>query len=231
MTVMTEGNGGRGKTMLTSANRESAKQDWAKLDSPKQDASRQESSRSLRALCKQTLIIPAVRKAEHVDQAVAANGKIVYLLTGDLENSESMIQKILAADKLPIVNLDLLNGFSRDRYAVNYLKRAGARGIISTHLDPLRHALSIGLYAVQRTLLLDSGAMDTITHQLRNSQVDALEVLPAQVAPKMLDRVRSLSLDLPIVGGGLIQTMKEVEDLLAAGLSAISTSNPQMWIR
>jgi len=25
--------------------------------------------------------------------------------------------------------------------------------------------------------------------------------------------------------------MKEVEDLLAAGLSAISTSNPQMWIR
>jgi len=186
-------------------------------------------------LCQQTLIIPAVRKAEHVDQAVAANGKIVYLLTGDLENSETMIQKILAADKLPIVNLDLLNGFSRDRYAVNYLKRAGARGIISTHLDPLRHALSIGLYAVQRTFLLDSGAMDTITNQLRNSQrnsqVDALEVLPAQVAPKMLDRVRSLALDLPIVGGGLIQTMKEVEDLLAAGLSAISTSNPQMWIR
>lgn len=193
------------------------------------------SERSLRALCQQTLIIPAVRKADHVDQAVAARGKIVYLLTGDLENSEAMIQKILAADKLPIVNLDLLNGFSRDRYAVNYLKRAGARGIISTHFDPLRHALSIGLYAVQRTFLLDSGAMDTITNQLRNaqphSQVDALEVLPAPVAPKMLDRVRSLSFDLPIVGGGLIQTMKEAEELLATGLSAISTSNPQMWIR
>jgi glycerol uptake operon antiterminator len=210
MTATVEGNGGRGKTM-------------------------QESSRALRALCRQTLIIPAVRKTEHVEKAIAANGRIVYLLTGDLENSESMIQRILAADKLPIVNLDLLNGFSRDRYAVNYLKRVGARGIISTHFDPLRHALSIGLFAVQRTFLLDSGAMDTITNQLRNSQpnaqVDALEVLPALVAPKMLDRVRTLALDLPIVGGGLIQTMKEVEDLLAAGLSAISTSNPQMWIR
>jgi glycerol-3-phosphate responsive antiterminator len=42
--------------------------------------------------------------------------------------------------------------------------------------------------------------------------------------------VRALSLDLPVVGGGLIQTMKEVEDLLAQGLSAISTSNPLMWI-
>jgi glycerol uptake operon antiterminator len=231
MTTTTEGSGGRAKTMPGPARRDSTKQDSSSQDLPKSEPSKSDPLRSLRALCLQTLIIPAVRKAEHVDQAVAANGKIVYLLTGDLENSESMIQKILAADKLPIVNLDLLNGFSRDRYAVNYLKRAGARGIISTHLDPLRHALSIGLYAVQRTFLLDSGAMDTITHQLRNSQVDALEVLPAQVAPKMLDRVRSLSLDLPIVGGGLIQTMKEVEELLAAGLSAISTSNPQMWIR
>jgi glycerol uptake operon antiterminator len=191
----------------------------------------QEPLTPFRVFCQETLIIPAVRKPEHVDQAIAANGKIVYLLTGDPENSESMIQKILAAGKLPIVNLDLLNGFSRDKYAVNYLKRVGARGIISTHLDPLRHALSIGLYAVQRTFLLDSGAMDTITNQLKNTSVHALEVLPASVAPKMLDRVRSLSLDLPVVGGGLIQTLKEVEELLAAGLSAISTSNPQMWIR
>ena len=180
MTVATEGNGGRGKTV-----QESSKQPSSRQESSKSEL-KLESSRALRALCQQTLIIPAVRKVEHVDQAIAANGKIVYLLTGDLENSESMIRKILSADKLPIVNLDLLNGFSRDRYAVNYLKRAGARGIISTHFDPLRHALSIGLYAVQRTFLLDSGAMDTITNQLRNSQVDALEVLPAQVAPKML---------------------------------------------
>ena len=131
----------------------------------------QEQQTPLRVFCQATPIIPAVRKFEFVDQAIAAHGKIVYLLTGDPENCEAMIQKILAADKLPIVNLDLLNGFSRDRYAVNYLKRAGARGIISTHLDPLRHALSIGLYGIQRTFLLDSGAMDTITNQLKNTPV------------------------------------------------------------
>jgi glycerol uptake operon antiterminator len=185
----------------------------------------------LRIYCAECPIIPAVRKPEHVEQAAAARGRIVYLLTGDPENCEWMIQKIVNAGKLPILNLDLLNGFSRDRYAVNYLKRVGARGIISTHLDPLRHALSIGLYAVQRTFLLDSGAMDTITNQLKNTPVHALEVLPALVAPKILPRVRDLSADLPIVGGGLIETMKEVEELLTQGLSAISTSKPEMWIR
>lgn len=194
----------------------------------------QEQQTPLRVYCQATPIIPAIRKAEFLDQAIAAHGKIIYLLTGDPENCESMIQKVLTAGKLPVVNLDLLNGFSRDRYAVNYLKRAGARGIISTHLDPLRHALSIGLYAIQRTFLLDSGAMDTITNQMKNTpanaSVDALEVLPALVAPKILPRVRAISPELPIVGGGLIQSMKEVEDLLAQGLSSVSCSNPQMWI-
>lgn len=190
-----------------------------------------ESLTPLRVYCAESPILPAVRKLDHVDLAIAARGKIVYLLTGDPENCESMIHKIVNAGKLPILNLDLLNGFSRDKFAVNYLKRVGARGIISTHLDPLRHALSIGLYAIQRTFLLDSGAMDTISNQLKNTPVHALEILPAQVAPKMLDRVHTINPDLPVVGGGLIQTMKEVEELLAAGLSAISTSKPEMWIR
>jgi len=185
----------------------------------------------LRVFCRHTPIIPAIRKQELVEQAAASRGKLVYLLTGDPDNIEPMIRMILAADKIPLVNLDLLNGFSRDKFAVNYLKRVGARGIISTHLDPLRHALAIGLYAIQRTFLLDSGAMETISNQLRNSPVHALEVLPALVAPKMLDRVRAVSADLPVVGGGLIQTMKEVEELLAAGLSAVSTSNPVMWLK
>jgi glycerol uptake operon antiterminator len=185
----------------------------------------------LRLFCAENPIIPAVRKPEYIELAAAAHGKIIYLLTGDPENSEGMIQRLLGAGKLPMVNLDLLNGFSRDKYAVNYLKRIGACGIISTHLDPLRHALSIGLYAIQRTFLLDSGAMDTISNQLKNTPVHALEVLPALVAPKMLDRARAVSANLPVVGGGLIETMKEVEALLAQGLSAVSVSKPEMWIR
>ena len=185
----------------------------------------------LSVFCKETPIIPAIRKPELVDQAIASRSRLIYLLTGDPENVEAMIRRITDAAKVPIVNLDLLNGFSRDKYAVNYLKRVGAGGIISTHLDPLRHALAIGLYGIQRTFLLDSGAMDTISNQLKNSPVHALEILPAMVAPKMLERVRAISPDLPVVGGGLIQNMKEVEALLAQGLSAVSTSHPEMWIK
>jgi glycerol uptake operon antiterminator len=184
----------------------------------------------LRILLQKTPIIPAVRKPEHLDLAIAAHGKAIYFLTGNPENCESMIQQALAAGKVPIVNLDLLNGFARDKFAVNYLKRCGARGVISTHSDTLRHVHSIGLYAIQRTFLVDSGAMNTITDQLKNTPVDAVEVLPAPVAPKLLDRVRSISPDTVVTGGGLIASLKEAEDLLLQGLVAVSIGNPEMWI-
>jgi len=184
----------------------------------------------LRILLQQTPIIPAVRNPEHLDLAIKAHGKVIYFLTGNPENCESMIQQVLAAEKAPIVNLDLLNGLARDKFAVNYLKRCGACGIISTHVDTLRHARSIGLYSVQRTFLVDSGAMNTITAQLKNTPVDALEVLPAQVAHKLLERVRGISPDTVVTGGGLIGTLKEVEELLLQGLVAVSIGNPEMWI-
>jgi glycerol uptake operon antiterminator len=184
----------------------------------------------LRVFLEGSPIIPAIRKEENLEKAIAAHGKIVYFLIGDPESCEAMIAKVLAAGKLPFLNLDLLNGFSRDKYAVNYLHHCGARGIISTHLDPLRHAHATGLYTIQRSFLLDSGAMDTMANQLKNTTADALEVLPAMAAPKVLVRVKNIAADLVVVAGGLISCMKEVEDLLAQGIGAVSISDPHMWI-
>ncbi len=184
----------------------------------------------IRSLLVGTGIIPAVRKPELLDRALAAHGKILYLLCGDPENIGDLLQRTLAAGKLPIVNVDLLSGLSRDYHALNYLEKRGAKGIISTHGETLRHAQSLGLYVIQRTFLLDSGAMDNICHQMKNSTVDALEVLPAVAAPKLVGRVKSIPTEIPLVGGGLISSMREVEDLLARGLAAVSISDSQLWI-
>ena len=82
---------------------------------------------------------------------------------------------------------------------------------------------------IQRTFLLDSGAMDTITNQLRIRRCMRLRFCRPWSRQNAGTGARD-PLDLPVVGGGLIQTMKEVEELLAQGLSAVSTSKPQMWI-
>lgn len=185
---------------------------------------------SLAPLLQECGIIPAVRKPEHLDRALGAHGRIIYLLCGDPENIGDMMQRINAADKLPMVNIDLLDGLSRDVACLRYLQRRGARGIISTHGEPLRHGQSMGLYTIQRTFLLDSGAMDAISHQLKHSSIDALEVLPALALPKLIERGVNSTMRMPLVGGGLVTSLREAQDLLSQGVTAISASNPEMWI-
>jgi len=184
----------------------------------------------LRALLAETKIIPAVRDPGRLDAALAAHGKIVYLLCGNPENIGPLMQRILDAGKMPIVNIDLLGGLSRDSYAIAYLERRGVKGIISTHGEPLRQAQALGLYAIQRTFLLDSGAMDNICNQIRNSQIDALEVLPALAVPKLGFRIKTLFTDISLVAGGLLTNLREVQDLLDLGVVAVSLSDSQLWL-
>ena len=181
-------------------------------------------------LLAETPIIPAIRNPEHLDAAIAAHGKVIYFLCGDPENIVDLLQRTLAGGKLPIVNMDLLSGFSRDAAALSYLQKRGLGGIISTHHESFRHAHALGMYVVQRTFLLDRGAMESVANQLKSTSADALEVLPALAAPRLVDSLRSLRPEMPLVGGGLIQSMREIEELLAQGLCSVSVSNTQFWI-
>ena len=88
---------------------------------------------------------------------------------------------------------------------------AGLGQLLQDLVHPAQHLLGLGAGPV--------GLLPMGVEQL---------AIPAGV---VLARVRAISADLPVVGGGLIETMKEVEELLAQGLSAVSTSNPVMWLR
>jgi len=184
----------------------------------------------LRELLIETPVIPAVRKPENLDAALAAHGRVIYFLCGDPENIVDLLQRSLDGGKLPIVNMDLLSGFSRDASALSYLQKRGLRGIISTHHESFRHARSLGLYVIQRTFLLDRGAMDSVANQLKSTIADAVEVLPAIAAPRLVDVIKTLRPEMPLVGGGLIQSMREIESLLAQGLTSVSVSDTQFWV-
>jgi glycerol uptake operon antiterminator len=86
------------------------------------------------------------------------------------------------------------------------------------------------MYVIQRTFLLDRGAMESVANQLKSTSADALEVLPALAAPRLVESLRMLRPEMPLVGGGLIQSMREIEELLAQGLCSVSVSNTQFWI-
>jgi glycerol uptake operon antiterminator len=159
----------------------------------------------LRQLLEQTRIIPAVRSPEFLIPAATAPGKIIYFLCGNPENLPQMVDVVVSNGKVAIVNLDLVSGLSRDAEAIGFLARRKVQGIISTHLEPLRAARHLGLFAIERTFLLDSAALSSSLRSIDQFVPDALEVLPAAVAPKIVARLRECHSDLPVIAGGLVQ--------------------------
>lgn len=176
-------------------------------------------------------IIAALRNLEGVSNVMAAPTETVYLLFGSPLSIVGLIKSLRDKGKLPLVNLDLLSGFSRDSVNAEYLARCGAAGIISTHYDILRASRNQGLITVQRTFGIDSAAVEAGLRTLTQFQPDAVEVLPAVAAPRVAARFRQVHPNLRVVAGGLLNDLKEAEYLLASGIDAVSVSDPRMWIR
>ncbi len=201
----------------------------ARSSNPKK-AQLAERRRVLTQLLEQTRIIPAVRSPEVLIPAATAPGKIVYFLCGNPENLPQMVDVVVSNGKVAIVNLDLVSGLSRDSEAIGFLARRKVQGIISTHLEPLRAARHLGLFAIERTFLLDSAALQSSLRSIEQFIPDAIEVLPAVVAPRMVAKLRASCPDLPVVAGGLVQTLRELEDLVQQGAAAVSVSESSLWV-
>jgi glycerol uptake operon antiterminator len=175
-------------------------------------------------------IIAAVRNMEALAAAAKSPTETVCLLFGNTMNIAALLKSLREQRKLPLVNLDLLAGFSRDVINAEYLASCGAAGIVSTHYEVLRAARKKGLITVQRTFALDSSAIEAGLRALNQFTPDAVEILPAVAAPRVVARFRQAHPHLRIMAGGLICDLKEVEYLLGAGIDAVSVSDPRFWI-
>lgn len=184
---------------------------------------------SLKALLTSARVIPAVRSYGDAEKAAACAGSVVYLLGAALSTLDQYMYLLRDGGKEVMVNLDLFAGLGRDAEAVAFLARSGVAGVISTHTDVLQAAVANGLFAIQRTFLLDSGSVESSMRSLRRFVPDALELLPGPVAPRMLPRLRHTHAQVATIAGGLIQDMEEANRIVEAGIDAVSTSNPGMW--
>src|SRR5438477_10263984 len=82
-------------------------------------------------------IIAAVRNEEGLNIAEKSPTETVYLLYGNTLNIAQLLRRLRNSGKLPLVNLDLLAGFSRDAINAEYIAFCGASGVLSTNADVL----------------------------------------------------------------------------------------------
>ena len=127
------------------------------------------------------------------------------------------------------VHFDLVEGLGRDAESVRYLAEViGIDGLVTTRSNIIMTAQKLGLITVQRLFVFDSVSLENGIRIIKSSSPDAIEVLPGIVISRVIKKLRE-EMDLPVIAGGLMSDIEDVQVALASGAIGISTSSKELW--
>ena len=176
-------------------------------------------------------IIPYLTEGVDRQPETIAAASLLMIGGGELAELPALLGKLQRPpfDKLPVLlHIDLVNGLANDESGLRYVATLdGVDGIVTTrhHLAPL--ARKLGLMSVVRLFLQDGRAVERGVSVIEKSKPDAVEVLPGVAFLQVADRFNHLP--IPCIAGGLIRTAEVVQQIIAGGCRAVSTSNAELW--
>ncbi|WP_324716602.1 glycerol-3-phosphate responsive antiterminator [Carboxydochorda subterranea] len=178
---------------------------------------------------RQRRVIAAVRRPDDLRAVQRARLPVVFVLNCTIFDLREMARVCRETRIRCFAHLDLVEGVGKDAAGVEFLGReVGVDGIVTTRSASIRDARRVGLVAVQRVFLLDSGSLGTALSVVRSTRPDAVEIMPALVVPAIVHRLPFADLP-PVIAGGLVQTLEELHTVLATPVVAVSTSAHGLW--
>ncbi|NOW06274.1 glycerol-3-phosphate responsive antiterminator [Clostridium beijerinckii] len=182
---------------------------------------------NIKELLEENPIIAAVKNQEQLDQALDSEAQIIFVLFGDVMSIKRISELITSKNKIGIIHIDLVEGFTNKEIVVKYIKEETKfSGIISTKPQVVKLAKKYNLLGVQRVFIFDTLSLNNVkSHMI--SECDAIEVLPG-IIPKVIEMISKYS-SKPVVAGGLIETKEEVMQALNSGATCVSTTKKEIW--
>lgn len=182
----------------------------------------------LRARLARKPVIAGLKREGDLEVAQQRGIEVCFYLVGNIFNLRESVTQCRTAGQMIFAHVDLIQGVGRDRCGVQFLsEELGVDGILTTKTHLAAAAQACGLLAVLRLFVLDSEALRTGLRLLETARPDAVEILPALILPNVGRRLpKGLP---PIIGGGLVETMAELESVLSSPAIAVSTSQRELW--
>ncbi|HIW32650.1 MAG TPA: glycerol-3-phosphate responsive antiterminator [Candidatus Paenibacillus intestinavium] len=174
-------------------------------------------------------VITSLVNKDELPNILKSTSNIVFILKSDIIAIEAIVEQIREAGKLSFIHFDLIDGLGKDKMGVAYAaEKIGVDGIVTTKSTIITEAKKYGLMTVQRLFVFDSVSLDNGMKMTKVSGPDAIEVLPGMVCSKIMKRIRS-EVDVPVIAGGLMVDLNDLETALSNGVIGISTSSKELW--
>ncbi len=173
-------------------------------------------------------VLPAARTLKQFEKLLESPFEYIVLLEVHISNLKTVKQEADKRCKKLIIHADLVQGLKTDNFAADFLcNDIRPAGIISTRSNMIMKAKSKNIIAIQRMFLLDTIALEKSYSLIDQTAPDFIEMLPG-VIPELIEEVYERT-GIPIINGGLIRTKQHIEEALAAGAVAVTTSDNQLW--
>lgn len=172
-------------------------------------------------------VIAAVRTKDELIWASSSDVKIIFDLSPNIMTVEENLSKVHSVGKKYFIHIDLAEGIGKDKSGIEFMKKLGVDGIISTRPGIIKAARELGVFTVQRFFIVDSQSIDTTVESLKSSKAQMIEIMPGCVL-KVISNLKNI-VDVPMIAGGLIETKEDVQNALNSGASAVSTGKQSLW--
>ena len=174
-------------------------------------------------------IIPAIRNMKDFETILKSNFEYFILLDSHVNQLKSISAYAKKADKKLIVHADLIHGLKNDEYGTQFIvQEFKPAGLISTKSQVITTAKKKGMLAIQRLFLIDTNALEASYKLIEKTKPDFIEILPGVLPAHIIQDV-SKKTGVPILAGGLIDTIHDIQQAFEAGVLAITTSKKELW--
>lgn len=173
-------------------------------------------------------VIAAVDSLDRLDEALRSPCENIFLLTGNIFNLKEIAYRVKSQNKGLYIQVDLIDGFSKDTWGLEYIiKNIYPDGIITTKSNLVRMARDLGAFTIQRLFLSDSDSLERGIESVHSIRPHALEILPG-LMPRVIEIIYKRT-KIPIIAGGLILDRQDVRGSMKAGAIAVSSCNQEIW--
>lgn len=175
-------------------------------------------------------VIAVVKNLELLKVALDSSCHVIFILTGGVFELSDVIRQCKERAKLVFIHFDKIKGFSANVEALSYIKNhLEPDGIISCSENVIQLSKQIGLFAIQRYIVVDSITLEEGIENMKKNEPDIIEILPG-ILGQVLYQIAGET-DIPVLSGGLVHSEYDVIYCLKNGALGVSTTNTRLWYK
>lgn len=172
--------------------------------------------------------IAAIKEPKYLEKALEVELSAVVLSIGNIGVIKTYVDLFKSLNFPVFLHMERIGGISQDKEGINFIANyIKPTGIVSTRNNHIIEAKKHRLLTIQRVFLVDSDAIKSGLQSVKNTQPDAIELMPALVT-ELIAEFRQQVLP-PIIAGGLIRTREQMIEAIKHGATAVSMGNYQLW--